>query len=141
MHRRYCAALILGLVFAVPVLADDAVKGAAKDMLIGKWKLVHPTLKQTVEFTKEGNMKVTTGQVEVDGKLVPLEKDGKPIDLTLEGTYEFTTDNTIATKLSNPFPETDKKPLTGRWQNVKVSKDVLTYTEGEGKERKYERAK
>jgi len=139
--------LVLGLwmaavTFAGPGWAADEVKGSAKDLLIGKWQLAQPNMKQTVEFAKDGTMKMTTGHMEVNGKLVPLMKDGKPIDLTLEGKYKFTADNAIETTLSNPFPEAaDKTPLTGRWQQVNVTKDVLTFVEGEGRQRKYERIK
>lgn len=143
MNRRGMMLLALGMLTtgALRGFAADEVKGTARGLLVGKWVMAKDTLKQSVEFTKEGNMKMTTNQVEVNGKVVPLMKDGKPIDLVLEGNYKFTTDNTIETTLSNPFPETDKKPLTGKWQQVVVTKDTLTFVEGEGQQRKYERAK
>jgi hypothetical protein len=120
--------------------ADEA-KVDSQGLILGKWRLVDPEVKQTLEFSKDGALKLITTHLVVNGKKLPLgEKDGKPIEATLHGKYKFTSDSTIEGEVKNPFRDSDSKTLPLRWKSVSVSKDQLTF-DAEGRAHKYRRVK
>ncbi len=103
------------------------VKRNLRELIIGKWRLVDPEVKQTVEFSKDGALKLTISHMLANGKPVALMKDGKPREGTLNGHYKVTGDSTIEGEVENLFhPSGGSKTLPFRLESVSVSKDQLT---------------
>ena len=107
---------------AALVYAEDK----PKELIVGKWEPVKAPegVKMVIEFTKDGKIKITAGK--------PGEKE-----FNIAGTYKFTDDNNMETKMSFMGKEDTKKVKV-----VKVSKDELvTHDEGDKDDEKFKRVK
>src|SRR4051794_35830025 len=101
-------------------LADKAED--PRERIIGKWRLVDPEVKQTLQFSRDGVLKLTTSHFLVNGKPVPLMEDGKPIEGgTLDGKYRLTSDGTIEGEVKSPIPNSDSKIWKFRVKPVSFS--------------------
>jgi len=66
-----------------PVVVRRAVQPAAKDLLIGKWEQGEGDKKGTLEFTRDGKLKVSIQSISIDGTYKLLDEK------TLEVTIDF----------------------------------------------------
>ncbi len=90
-----------------------------KDLIVGKWAPDKGDNKITVEFTKDGAVKV-------------IFPEGI---LTIEGKYKFTDDKTMEMELTS-MGMTQKDKL-----EVAINKDEMTTTDSKGKVEKFKRIK
>jgi len=106
--------LILCVAMSAPLVAADK----AKDLIIGKWE---PAGNQgqvpTIEFTKDGKLKITIQQ------------------MTIEGTYKFLDDNNVEVEISF-MGQTQKEKM-----KVECTKDEMTTTDSKNKAEKFKRVK
>lgn len=118
MRVRVLAALAVVVVLAgwvAPAVAADSVK----DLIVGKWQPVDEKgMKAVLEFTKDGKVKISADQ------------------FNLEGTYKFLKDDQLEVGLKLGDMEQKVK------LNIKVTKDELsTKEDGKDKEEKFKRVK
>lgn len=110
MRLRHVAALaVLALLAATLVPAFAADK--PQDLIIGKWKPDDAKDEATLEFLKDGKLKIAAKEI------------------TLDGTYQFVDDNNISVKLTFGG-ETKEVKL-----KITLTKDELT-TQEDGKDKK-----
>jgi uncharacterized protein (TIGR03066 family) len=102
-------AVLLGVAAATPVRAADK----NKDLIVGKWRAEKDGAVMTVEFTKDGAMKLNA------------EKGGQKINF--DGKYKFVDDDNIEVEMT--FMGQTKKEKN----KVAINKDELTLTDPEGK--------
>ena len=109
------AVLALLALTVAPAFAADTTK----DLIVGKWQpLDEKGAKAVLEFTKEGKVKISSDQ------------------FNLEGTYKFVKDDQVEVALK--FGDMEQKVKL----NVKVTKDELsTKEDGKDKEEKFKRVK
>jgi uncharacterized protein (TIGR03066 family) len=105
-----CFVLLLGTAVA-------SAQAKPQDLIIGKWSSTDPKDPGILEFTKDGKLLISAGQIKI------------------EGTYKFNSDTEMEVALTFGG-ETKKEKL-----KVKVTKDELTTTDSGGKEDKFKRAK
>jgi uncharacterized protein (TIGR03066 family) len=109
--------VLLGLLTAV---AGLQAQDKPQDLILGKWDPVDEKGKSTVEFLKDGKLRISAQQ------------------LTLEGSYKFLDDKTIETRVI--FAGKEEKGLK---LAIKVTKDelVTTHLEGTKTEQRFTRHK
>jgi uncharacterized protein (TIGR03066 family) len=112
-----CAALFLLTGFA-PLLAADK----PKDLIMGKWEKEQDKQKVTLEFAKDGILKVHLAG-----------NDGTNIDVN--GKYTFVDDDNMEVEVTY-MGETKKEKV-----KVAVTKEELTTTDGSGKKETFKRVK
>jgi uncharacterized protein (TIGR03066 family) len=111
-----CAALLL-LAGSTPLFAADK----PKDLILGKWEMSRDKQKISLEFAKDGILKVR------------LTNDDKNTDV--EGKYKFVDDDNMEVELVY-MGDTKKEKL-----KVVVTKEELTTTDGAGKKETFKRTK
>jgi uncharacterized protein (TIGR03066 family) len=112
--------LQLGLAgLVVFLLAAGAPK--PKDLIVGKWtskqKIMDKEIEATVEFTKDGGLKMSFGGINLDGQYKFLDDDNIEMEMTFNG-------------------QTKKQKI-----KVEVTKDKLTTTSEKGMKDEFTRAK
>src|SRR5262245_63214587 len=116
-------------VFGV-ALCLSACASKPKDLIIGKWEPTDSAEKGTLEFAKDGTMKMGTGPISIQAK------------------YKFIDDQTMEVEMENPLGGLGAgaggvqvqipKTITSRVK-VSVTKDELTTTDDKGKTTKFKR--
>jgi uncharacterized protein (TIGR03066 family) len=114
---RWLLVCCIFMLFLAPSFADDK----PADLIVGKWetkeKRGDQEITATVEFTKDNKMKISFGQINIDG------------------TYKIVSDSEL--ELTMTFMMETRTEKT----KFKVTKDALEFTSKEGKTTKFTKAK
>jgi hypothetical protein len=103
-----------------------------QDLILGKWETMEEKDKYSVEFTRDGTIKITRG-------------------MSVSGKYKFVDNGTIEVEVENPFANAPlplegllnvemPKVFSGKRQ-VTVTQEELLTTDAEGKTTKFRRIK
>ena len=96
---RFACLIILSLLafnFTQSVRADDPKDkpkenkpdqqvGKARELVIGKWSPGKDEDKTTIEFTKDGKIKILGGQIAIDGKYKFIDDSTMQVDMSFGG--------------------------------------------------------